>query len=168
MEWGEGISAYLDIFSEVHDGSARVLIIRPLCAINSDFPRIVVTMQRSLRKVLYFVHVSLANCFALSPVVQIIARDGRGDTDEDEPIPRGQFGTFGKPRLGNTGVLQCSLYAGFLDLGRGGSRAIGGHWLDHVAEVLSPVPSTECGAGGDFQSHDTGSGKVLCGKPYSF
>ena len=80
---------HFDVFPEILDGSVRILIIRPFRAIHRDFPRVVVTMQWNLCKVLHFVHISLANGFALSSVVSIVARDGGGDAEEDEPVPRG-------------------------------------------------------------------------------
>lgn len=79
----------LDVLAEEEHATVRVLVARPFCSVHGDLARVIHAMEWYLRKVLDFVYILLADALALLAVVQVVARERGGDTNEDEPVARG-------------------------------------------------------------------------------
>ena len=90
-------SANLDVLPEVSHASVIVLVTQPFRAVHGDLARELHAAQGLRREVLDLVHILLADLLALLAVVDVVARDSRGDREKDEPVARGQTRAFVEP-----------------------------------------------------------------------
>lgn len=78
----------LDVLPEVPHASVILLVSHPFRAIDGDQTRELHAAHGLLGKILDLLDILLTDLLALLAVVDVVARDGRSDGEEDEPVAR--------------------------------------------------------------------------------